>query len=86
MNLSKVSLYGYYSKDECGYCKIGPGSSYGLNSEYLFASDYDALMNRGFRRSGKFLYKPTMYEVLMQTIVIYFLYFSRLAARNTLSD
>ncbi|PHU13920.1 Arginyl-tRNA--protein transferase 2 [Capsicum chinense] len=46
----------------CGYCKSGgPNSiSHGLWARNLTVDDYQALLDRGWRRSGCFLYKPEM--------------------------
>uniref|UniRef100_A0ACD5U1K8 Uncharacterized protein n=1 Tax=Avena sativa TaxID=4498 RepID=A0ACD5U1K8_AVESA len=46
----------------CGYCRsTGPTSiSHGLWATSLNAHDYQALLDRGWRRSGSFLYKPEM--------------------------
>ncbi|VAH19724.1 unnamed protein product [Triticum turgidum subsp. durum] len=46
----------------CGYCRsTGPTSiSHGLWANSLKADDYQALLDRGWRRSGCFLYKPEM--------------------------
>ncbi|XBJ25823.1 hypothetical protein VPH35_003389 [Triticum aestivum] len=46
----------------CGYCRsTGPTSiSHGLWANSLKADDYQALLDRGWRRSGSFLYKPEM--------------------------
>ncbi|XP_062231518.1 arginyl-tRNA--protein transferase 2-like [Phragmites australis] len=46
----------------CGYCRSsGPTSiSHGLWANSLKADDYQVLLDRGWRRSGCFLYKPEM--------------------------
>lgn len=46
----------------CGYCKSGRRSSisHGLWAHSLTISDYQDLLDRGWRRSGCFLYKPEM--------------------------
>ncbi|KAL6619145.1 hypothetical protein ACP70R_034284 [Stipagrostis hirtigluma subsp. patula] len=46
----------------CGYCRsTSPTSiSHGLWANSLKADDYQALLDRGWRRSGCFLYKPEM--------------------------
>ncbi|AQK93463.1 Arginyl-tRNA--protein transferase 1 [Zea mays] len=46
----------------CGYCRSsGPTSiSHGMWANSLKADDYQALLDRGWRRSGCFLYKPEM--------------------------
>eukprot|EP01137_Pigoraptor_chileana_P023313 Opistho-2@89390 len=46
---------------KCGYCKSKTGSiSYGLWAHRLTPSDYQSLIDRGWRRSGMYIYKPSM--------------------------
>lgn len=49
-------------RNSCGYCKSGRPSSisHGLWARSLTVDDYQALLDRGWRRSGCFLYKPEM--------------------------
>ncbi|CAN4118695.1 unnamed protein product [Withania somnifera] len=49
-------------RNSCGYCKsTAPTSiSHGLWARSLAVDDYQALLDRGWRRSGCFLYKPEM--------------------------
>ncbi|KAL8462967.1 hypothetical protein ACS0TY_033026 [Phlomoides rotata] len=49
-------------KSTCGYCKSGTRTSisHGLWAHSLTVDDYQALLDRGWRRSGCFLYKPDM--------------------------
>ncbi|GLT92978.1 hypothetical protein SLE2022_107870 [Rubroshorea leprosula] len=49
-------------KSSCGYCKSGAGISisHGLWAESITVDDYQDLLDRGWRRSGCFLYKPEM--------------------------
>ncbi|XP_031109118.1 arginyl-tRNA--protein transferase 2-like [Ipomoea triloba] len=49
-------------RSSCGYCKSGSRSSisHGLWANSLTVDDYQALLDRGWRRSGCFLYKPEM--------------------------
>ncbi|XP_009146742.1 arginyl-tRNA--protein transferase 2 [Brassica rapa] len=46
----------------CGYCKSPTSSSisHGLWTERLTVHDYQGLLDRGWRRSGCYLYKPEM--------------------------
>lgn len=46
----------------CGYCKSGGRTSisYGLWAHSLTVDDYQDLLDRGWRRSGCFLYRPDM--------------------------
>uniref|UniRef100_A0A5B7AR46 Putative Acyl-CoA N-acyltransferase n=1 Tax=Davidia involucrata TaxID=16924 RepID=A0A5B7AR46_DAVIN len=50
------------NRSPCGYCRSGgPTSiSQGLWAHSLTVDDYQALLDRGWRRSGSFLYKPEM--------------------------
>lgn len=75
-NNSIICLYGCQKGNDCGYCHNGNTSSYGFESSRIISKDYDMLMNRGFRRSGSYFYKPVMYEVLLINILYYsLLYF-----------
>ncbi|XP_065871405.1 arginyl-tRNA--protein transferase 2-like [Euphorbia lathyris] len=49
-------------KSSCGYCKSGSRSSisHGLWAHSITVDDYQDLLDRGWRRSGCFLYKPEM--------------------------
>ncbi|XP_071734410.1 arginyl-tRNA--protein transferase 1-like [Rutidosis leptorrhynchoides] len=49
-------------RSSCGYCKSGSNTSitHGLRAHSLTVYDYQALLDRGWRRSGCFLYKPDM--------------------------
>ncbi|KAL9230188.1 hypothetical protein vseg_005574 [Gypsophila vaccaria] len=49
-------------RSSCGYCKSGQRSSisHGLWARSLTIADYQELLDRGWRRSGCFLYKPEM--------------------------
>ncbi|KAL6581198.1 hypothetical protein OROMI_007121 [Orobanche minor] len=49
-------------KSTCGYCKSGARTSisHGLWAHSLTVDDYQVLLDRGWRRSGCFLYKPDM--------------------------
>ncbi|XP_054437603.1 arginyl-tRNA--protein transferase 1 isoform X7 [Pteronotus mesoamericanus] len=49
---------GYY---RCGYCKNESGSrSNGMWAHSMTVQDYQDLIDRGWRRSGKYVYKPVM--------------------------
>ena len=46
-------------EDACGYCgKAGSRETFGAWSEQMSVVDYQALIDLGWRRSGKYLYKP----------------------------
>ncbi|XP_074287228.1 arginyl-tRNA--protein transferase 1 isoform X2 [Silene latifolia] len=49
-------------RSSCGYCKSGARSSvsHGLWARSLTIADYQELLDRGWRRSGCYLYKPEM--------------------------
>jgi len=58
--LSVLTPHGSYD-GTCGYCKGALGSEYksfGTRAERLTCADYQAMLDRGWRRSGKFLYLP----------------------------
>jgi arginyl-tRNA--protein-N-Asp/Glu arginylyltransferase len=60
---SDVALYGEVTGESCGYCHAGHSCNYGVSAVRMLPEDYEALMLRGFRRSGDYLYKPVMYKV-----------------------
>ncbi|EEF35529.1 arginyl-tRNA--protein transferase 2 isoform X2 [Ricinus communis] len=49
-------------KSSCGYCRSGARTSisHGLWAHSISVDDYQDLLDRGWRRSGCFLYKPEM--------------------------
>uniref|UniRef100_A0A8C6MEL3 Arginyl-tRNA--protein transferase 1 n=1 Tax=Nothobranchius furzeri TaxID=105023 RepID=A0A8C6MEL3_NOTFU len=54
----------YFGGDDgyrCGYCKNEKGNfSNGMWSHTMTVQDYQDLIDRGWRRSGKYVYKPTL--------------------------
>lgn len=56
--MSVVSIYGLNTDNHCGYCSRSGSASYGLSCPRMKASDYEAMMLRGWRRSGSYYYKP----------------------------
>uniref|UniRef100_A0A3Q2D8E8 Arginyl-tRNA--protein transferase 1 n=1 Tax=Cyprinodon variegatus TaxID=28743 RepID=A0A3Q2D8E8_CYPVA len=58
------SLVEYFGGDDgyrCGYCKNEKGNfSHGMWSHNMTVQDYQDLIDRGWRRSGKYVYKPIM--------------------------
>ncbi|XP_073729631.1 arginyl-tRNA--protein transferase 1 isoform X5 [Misgurnus anguillicaudatus] len=58
------SIVEYFGGDDgyrCGYCKNEKGSfSNGMWSHTMTVQDYQDLIDRGWRRSGKYVYKPIM--------------------------
>ncbi|XP_048406724.1 arginyl-tRNA--protein transferase 1 isoform X3 [Stegostoma tigrinum] len=58
------SILAYFTEDDgykCGYCK-DPSSSFsnGMWAHTMSVQDYQDLIDRGWRRSGMYVYKPTM--------------------------
>lgn len=57
-----------YSASSCGYCSTVPGArsvaksskSYGAWAHALSCEMYKDLLDRGWRRSGAYMYKPDM--------------------------
>ncbi|KAL7990555.1 hypothetical protein Chor_013985 [Crotalus horridus] len=59
--LSIVEYLGGDGGYRCGYCKNDTGNfSHGMWAHSLTVQDYQDLIDRGWRRSGKYVYKPTM--------------------------
>ncbi|KAK7139764.1 hypothetical protein R3I94_012416 [Phoxinus phoxinus] len=58
------SIVEYFGGDDgyrCGYCKHEKGNfSHGMWSHTMTVQDYQDLIDRGWRRSGKYVYKPIM--------------------------
>ncbi|XP_066549923.1 arginyl-tRNA--protein transferase 1 isoform X5 [Amia ocellicauda] len=56
-----VEYFGGGDGYRCGYCKREDGSfSHGMWSHTMTVQDYQDLIDRGWRRSGKYVYKPIM--------------------------
>lgn len=57
--MSQIGFCGSYGSS-CGYCKQDEDTraAYGINTKVLTVADYQALIDRGWRRSGTFTYKP----------------------------
>uniref|UniRef100_A0AAQ4RL08 Arginyl-tRNA--protein transferase 1 n=1 Tax=Gasterosteus aculeatus aculeatus TaxID=481459 RepID=A0AAQ4RL08_GASAC len=56
-----VEYFGGDSGYRCGYCKNDEGNfSHGMWSHTMTVQDYQDLIDRGWRRSGKYVYKPKM--------------------------
>uniref|UniRef100_H2Y4K2 Arginyl-tRNA--protein transferase 1 n=1 Tax=Ciona savignyi TaxID=51511 RepID=H2Y4K2_CIOSA len=62
--MDQYSIVEYFDESEgykCGYCKSKTTSySQGMWAHSLNVEDYQALIDRGWRRSGCYCYKPTM--------------------------
>ncbi|KAF0500582.1 arginine-tRNA--protein transferase 1 [Gigaspora margarita] len=61
LGYSFVQSHGSYAS-ECGYCNSGEDTShkFGLSAIRLTCQDYQDLIDRGWRRSGTFIYKPNL--------------------------
>uniref|UniRef100_A0A8C4SZE3 Arginyl-tRNA--protein transferase 1 n=1 Tax=Erpetoichthys calabaricus TaxID=27687 RepID=A0A8C4SZE3_ERPCA len=58
---SIVEYFGGEDGYKCGYCKRETGNmSLGMWAHVMTVQDYQALIDRGWRRSGKYVYKPVM--------------------------
>ncbi|XP_054019481.1 arginyl-tRNA--protein transferase 1 isoform X1 [Dryobates pubescens] len=61
---SSASIVEYFGGEDgyrCGYCKNETGNlSYGMWAHSMTVQDYQDLIDRGWRRSGKYVYKPIM--------------------------
>eukprot|EP00063_Salmo_salar_P035061 XP_014009896.1 PREDICTED: arginyl-tRNA--protein transferase 1 isoform X2 [Salmo salar] len=61
---SSCTIVEYFGGDDgyrCGYCKNEKGNfSHGMWSHAMTVQDYQDLIDRGWRRSGKYVYKPIM--------------------------
>ncbi|XP_076831774.1 arginyl-tRNA--protein transferase 1 isoform X2 [Brachyhypopomus gauderio] len=56
-----VEYFGGDDGHRCGYCKNDKGNlSHGMWSHAMRVQDYQDLIDRGWRRSGKYVYKPVM--------------------------
>ncbi|KAG0369224.1 arginine-tRNA-protein transferase [Gamsiella multidivaricata] len=63
MLLSDFSVITPYGSNvsSCGYCKSTMGSrTYGMGAHLMTCEDYQKLIDRGWRRSGTYLYKPNL--------------------------
>ncbi|XP_030342183.1 arginyl-tRNA--protein transferase 1 isoform X3 [Strigops habroptila] len=58
---SIVEYFGGEDGYRCGYCKNETGNlSHGMWAHSMTVQDYQDLIDRGWRRSGKYVYKPIM--------------------------
>ncbi|TDH01054.1 hypothetical protein EPR50_G00176130 [Perca flavescens] len=56
-----VEYFGGEGGYRCGYCKNDEGNfSHGMWSHTMTVQDYQDLIDRGWRRSGKYVYKPKL--------------------------
>uniref|UniRef100_A0A6Q2XDF8 Arginyl-tRNA--protein transferase 1 n=1 Tax=Esox lucius TaxID=8010 RepID=A0A6Q2XDF8_ESOLU len=62
--MASYTIVEYFGGDDgyrCGYCKNEKGNfSHGMWSHAMTVQDYQDLIDRGWRRSGKYVYKPIM--------------------------
>lgn len=58
-----VEYFGGGDGYRCGYCKNQVGNfSHGMWTHTMTVQDYQDLIDRGWRRSGKYVYKPIMHK------------------------
>ncbi|XP_063817917.1 arginyl-tRNA--protein transferase 1 isoform X2 [Pseudophryne corroboree] len=63
VSMSILEYLGGEEGNRCGYCKSEAGNiSHGMWAHSLTVDDYQDLIDRGWRRSGKYVYKPLMSE------------------------
>lgn len=61
MRRSIIEYHAEHEGYKCGYCKKpNTNFSHGIWVHNLTVTDYQSLIDRGWRRSGKYCYKPTM--------------------------
>ncbi|XP_050450732.1 arginyl-tRNA--protein transferase 1 isoform X2 [Cataglyphis hispanica] len=61
---SIVEYYAEHEGYECGYCKSPDTNfSHGMWAHSLTVQDYQSLIDRGWRRSGCYCYKPIMNQI-----------------------
>ncbi|CAN7988184.1 unnamed protein product [Ixodes hexagonus] len=66
-----VEYFYEHSGHKCGYCKSESSSfSCGMWAHRLTAEIYDNLINRGWRRSGEYCYKPMMQKTCCRQYAI----------------
>jgi len=59
--MSMVEFRSDFEGGECGYCKGATSSfAHGMWAHRLTCQDYQDLIDRGWRRSGKYCYKPSL--------------------------
>ncbi|XP_065495411.1 arginyl-tRNA--protein transferase 1 isoform X2 [Caloenas nicobarica] len=63
---SSPSIVEYFGGEDgyrCGYCKSETGNlSHGMWAHSMTVQDYQDLIDRGWRRCGKYVYKPIMHQ------------------------
>ncbi|XP_050666148.1 arginyl-tRNA--protein transferase 1 isoform X2 [Leptidea sinapis] len=58
---SIVEYFAEHENYKCGYCKkTDTNFAHGMWAHTMSVEDYQALIDRGWRRSGKYCYKPTL--------------------------
>jgi arginyl-tRNA---protein transferase len=71
ISLSLITDYGP-GASTCGYCgsKQDVNWSHGMQAEFMTVETYQALLDRGWRRSGRWIYKPMHAQTCCQLITI----------------
>jgi arginyl-tRNA--protein-N-Asp/Glu arginylyltransferase len=68
---SVADVVGWTESSRCGYCNNPTGSfSFGVWMHALTVDDYSAMLDRGWRRSGHYLYRPDLRRSCCQAFVI----------------
>ncbi|PNF20433.1 Arginyl-tRNA--protein transferase 1 [Cryptotermes secundus] len=71
INYSIVEYYAEHGGYRCGYCKSSDSNySYGMWARNMTVQDYQDLIDRGWRRSGRYCYKPTLNVMCCPTYTI----------------
>ncbi|XP_077977426.1 arginyl-tRNA--protein transferase 1-like [Glandiceps talaboti] len=71
MSYSVVEYLDDHSGYKCGYCGSEDSNySHGMWAHQMTCQDYQDLIDRGWRRSGKYVYKPTMNEMCCPSYTI----------------
>jgi len=66
---SVVQIYGD-NESTCGYCKSSMHVGFGVIAYRLTVEHYQALIDRGWRRSGTYLYRPNNHGACCEQLVI----------------
>mmetsp|Transcript_27328 Transcript_27328/g.49158 ORF Transcript_27328/g.49158 Transcript_27328/m.49158 type:complete len:471 (+) Transcript_27328:1633-3045(+) len=58
--MTTIRLYGAHTGSHCGYCDSEGSASLGIECTKMLVEEYEALISRGWRRSGNYYYKPDL--------------------------
>lgn len=68
--MSSISDYGEQPASRCGYCKSRGSHTHGMVAQTLSVEAYQELIDRGWRRSGTYLYFPIHERCCCQLLTI----------------